>query len=313
MRFCYANRRHTIFPISYPYTDLKPENFSDAFLLKTKELGFDALEIGLETFDHFSNKNDLLDFSKRINDFGLVIGCIRAGGTLHDAKHGPKNIERLFNGIETAEIIGAEIVNGALSAPARLPGYPPGSVPGSEKGWNISQDSSKDSMLYIYDEIAKVYKEACDFANDKKIIITAEVHQNSPVDNSWSAILLHNKVDKENFGINPDLGNILWNYDVPEETFENAIDSMASISKYWHCKNLLTVYHPENNRSVFIRVPLPDGEIDYRYAISSLYDANYSGYMNIEGAWNGDQWHSDFKSLKYAKKIWNELESLDKE
>ncbi|GIS30747.1 MAG: hypothetical protein Ct9H90mP2_11300 [Dehalococcoidia bacterium] len=38
------------------------------------------------------------------------------------------------------------------------------------------------------------------------------------------------------------------------------------ISNYWHCKNLQTVYHPENERSVFIRVPLQDGEIDYRYA-----------------------------------------------
>ena len=311
MRFCYANRRHTIFPISYDYTDLKPDNYTDSFLLKTKELGFDALEIGLETFEHLGDKNQLLDFSKRISDFGLSIGCLRSGGTLHDAKNGPNNIERLHKAILIAEIVGAEIINGALSAPARLPGYPAGSLPGSEKGWNISQDSSRDSMLYIYDEIAKVYKQACDLAKDKNIIITAEVHQNSPVDNSWSAVLLHNKIDKENFGINPDLGNILWNYDVPEETFENAIDSMAAISKYWHCKNLQTIYHPENNRSVFLRVPLPDGEIDYRYAISSMYNANYSGYMTIEGAWSGDQWHNDFKSLDYSKKIWNELESLN--
>ena len=311
MRFCYANRRHTIFPISYEYTDLKPDDYTDAFLSKTKEIGFDALEIGLETFEYIGQRNELLDFSKRISDFGLRIGCLRSGGTLHDAKNGPKNIERLHKSINIAEIVGAEIVNGALSAPARLPGYPPGSLPGSEKGWNISQASSRDSMLYTYDEIAKVYKHACDLAKDKNIVITAEVHQNSPVDNSWSAVLLNNKIDKENFGINPDLGNILWNYDIPEETFENAIDSMASISKYWHCKNLQTVYHPENNRSVFLRVPLPDGEIDYRYAISSLHDANYSGYMTIEGAWAGDQWHNDLKSLDYAKKIWNELESID--
>ncbi|MBA31386.1 MAG: hypothetical protein CL748_02515 [Chloroflexi bacterium] len=311
MRFCYANRRHTIFPISHDYTNLIPENYNDAFLRKTKELGFDALEIGLETFEHLDN-NAKLEFYKRIKDFGLDIGCIRTGGTLHDAKNGPRNIERLYKGIEIAEIVEAEIVNGALSAPARLPGYPAGSLPGSEKGWNISQDASKDSMLYIYDEIAKVYQGACQFAKEKNITITAEVHQNSPVDNSWSAKLLHEKVDKENFGINPDLGNILWNYDIPEETFEDAIDSMASISKYWHCKNLFTVYHPENNRSVFIRVPLPDGEIDYRYAITSLHNANYSGYMTIEGAWAGDQWHNDYKSLRYAKKIWDELQSSKK-
>ena len=49
----------------------------------------------------------------------------------------------------------------------------------------------------------------------------------------------------------PDLGNIMWNYDVPEEDFDESISKMASISKYWHCKNLFRIYHPENNRSVY--------------------------------------------------------------
>ena len=65
MRFCYANRRHTIFPISYEYTDLKPDNYTDAFLSKTKEIGFDALEIGLETFEYIGQRNELLDFSSK--------------------------------------------------------------------------------------------------------------------------------------------------------------------------------------------------------------------------------------------------------
>ena len=69
------------------------------------------------------------------------------------------------------------------------------------------------------------------------------------------------------------------------------------------------MYHPENNRSVFVRVPLPDGEIDYRYAMSAMHNAGYSGYMTIEGASAGDQWHNDAKSITYAKKIWDELES----
>ena len=195
-----------------------------------------------------------------------------------------------------------------MSSPPRNPGHPPGSLPGSQHGWPISQDSSKEATLWIFDKLSHTFKEICDKAKDSNINITVEVHQNSPVDNSWSALLLHEMVGKENFGINPDLGNIMWNYDVPEEDFDESISKMASVSKYWHCKNLFRIYHPENNRSVFIRAPLPDGDIDYRYAISAMSDANYSGYMAIEGSWGGDQWYHDEKSLNYAKSIWEKFE-----
>jgi sugar phosphate isomerase/epimerase len=227
---------------------------------------------------------------------------------LHTAKTGPQNRVRLNDAIDYAGWSGAEVVNGAMSAPARVPGHPPGAAPGSASGWEVSQDSSRDALLNMYDELAGVFQAACAKAADVDVNIVVEVHQNSPVDNSWSALLLHGKVDRPNFGINPDIGNILWTYDVPEESFDDAIDKIAPVAKYWHSKNLHRIYHPENNRSVFLRVPLPDGEIDYRYAISAMHKAGYSGYMTIEGAWAGDQWHNDAKSIDYARAIWDELE-----
>jgi hypothetical protein len=65
--------------------------------------------------------------------------------------------------------------------------------------------------------------------------------------------------------------------------------------------------HPELGRSVFLRVPLPDGEIDYRFAVSAMREAGYAGYMAIEGAAAGDQFHADGKSLEYAKAVWAEV------
>ena len=68
------------------------------------------------------------------------------------------------------------------------------------------------------------------------------------------------------------------------------------------------MYHPENQRSVFIRVPFQDGEIDYRYAITSMTSSGYTGYMAIEGTSSGDQFYKDFQSINYAKGV---IESLD--
>ncbi|WP_342835795.1 sugar phosphate isomerase/epimerase family protein [Candidatus Lucifugimonas marina] len=272
---------------------------------KTKSLGFDALEVGLEVMTQLGSEQKVKEFTAKLNSFGLDVGCVRAGGTLHDAMNGPRNRERLDEAIQYAGWSGAEVVNGAMSAPTRHPE----AYPGAASGYPVSQDASRDAMFSVYEDLAPVFQNASAKAADVGVNITVEIHQNSPVDNAKSALLLHGLVDRENFGINPDIGNILWTYDVPEEDFDQAIDAVAPVAKYWHCKNLHTVYHAENNRSVFIRVPLPDGEIDYRYAISAMHAANYSGYMVIEGAWAGDQWAQDAKSINYAKAIWDELEA----
>ena len=309
MRFCYAHRRFTLYPQSVNSWDLSADNYTDGFLTKVNDLGFAALEVGVEVFSKLETEQKIRDFASKLGDFGLAVGCVRAGGSLHDAKHGLQNRARLDEAIIYAGWTGAEVVNGAMSAPARHPGHPAGSIPGSQSGWPLSQDASLDATLSVYDTLAEVFQAACARAADVNADIAVEVHQNSPVDNSWSALLLTEKVDRPNFGINPDIGNVLWTYDVPEENFDEAIDKLAPVAKYWHCKNLHRVYHPENNRAVFIRVPLPDGEIDYRYGISAMHNAGYSGFMTIEGAWAGDQWAQDSKSINYAKAIWDDLET----
>ena len=84
--------------------------------------------------------------------------------------------------------------------------------------------------------------------------------------------------------------------------------ALAPISKYWHCKNMYRVHHPENHRAVYVRTNLPVGEIDYRFAISAMANAGYSGYMAIEGVQAGDQFLHDGMSIDYAKTIWAEFE-----
>jgi sugar phosphate isomerase/epimerase len=77
---------------------------------------------------------------------------------------------------------------------------------------------------------------------------------------------------------------------------------------YWHCKNLLRIHIPELKRSFYQRVPLPDGDIDYRFAISAMHDAGYTGYLAVEGGNLGDQLSQDQRSLEYARGIFKDLE-----
>jgi hypothetical protein len=47
-------------------------------------------------------------------------------------------------------------------------------------------------------------------------------------------------------------------------------------------------------------VPLPEGDIDYRFAIAAMQHAGYAGYLAIEGAQKGDQLTQDRRGAEYA-------------
>ncbi len=303
MRFCYAHRRFTLYPQSVDSWNLSAENYTDDFLKRVKDTGFDALEVGVEVLDKLGSDAAITEWRKRVNGFGLDIGALRSGGTVTDAQHGPGNHEKMHRAIQYSTLTGSEVINGALSAPLKYP-----TDRADQSGWPHSQGASRDQDLFFYDQLAGIYQGFCDRAADAGTGVSIEVHQNSAVDNSWSAKLVHQKIDRSNFGINPDVGNVVWTYDVPEEDFDHFMSEVAPISTYWHMKNLMRVHHPENNRTVFLRVPLPDGDVDYRFAISAMHASGYKGYMAIEGTQIGDQWEKDRRSLEYARSIWQELD-----
>ncbi len=318
MRFCYAFRRFSDYPYLGIATDLDPERLTDKFLNRVEKMGFDGIELGMECLDRVEGgENGLKEFEKRLSDLGTPVLAIRSGGrwggSMIDPRTGKENIIRARRALKFGKILKSEVINGATCEPEKSPYIDSGSslVSGLEfahHGFPYSQNSSRETSLTEYDMLAEKYQELCDEAKDYGLNISCEVHQNSPIDNSWSAKLLHSKVERDNFGINPDLGNIIWNYDIPEERTEDAIKELAPISNYWHCKNMTRVNHPENRRSVFVRENILGGEIDYRFAIEAMYDGNYSGLMALEGVPSGDQFYSDKQSLDYCKEIWNDLE-----
>ncbi|MEG3581427.1 MAG: TIM barrel protein [Chloroflexota bacterium] len=319
MRFCYAFRRFSDYPYLGIATDLDPTKLTDKFLKRVNNMGFDGIELGMECLERVEGgEKGLKEFEKRLSDLGTPVLAIRSGGrwggSMVDPKTGEENIIRAKRAIKFGSILKSEVINGATCEPEKSPYIDTGSglVSGLEfahHGFPFSQNSSRQTTLPEYDMLAEKYQELCDEAKNYGLNISCEMHQNSPIDNSWSAKLLHSKVERDNFGINPDLGNIIWNYDIPEELTEDAIKELAPISNYWHCKNMTRVNHPENQRSVFIRENILGGEIDYRFAIEAMHNGKYKGLMALEGVPSGDQFYSDKQSLDYCKEIWNDVEN----
>ena len=297
MKIAYAFRRCASYPYNGPGL---PTDASDRrqFLAKVKEIGFDGIE--LPAMNLADAAVDTL--RAELEDAGVPCVAIRGGGGAAHPRVAAANKKRMEDAVHFAAKVGASVVNSTVTTPPREPGKK-----GTYRGESVSQGSSRYASEADYERTASAVTDVANIAADIGVEISIEVHQNSIVDNSWSALHLLGLIDAPNVGINPDLGNIYWTYDIPEESCEDAIVALAPHVNYWHCKSLYRVHIPDLETAIYVQAPLPDGEIDYRFAIAALLDADYDGYLAIEGVRYGDGFHQDGRSVAYVKSVLAEL------
>jgi sugar phosphate isomerase/epimerase len=297
VKLCYALRRGVFYPSQRDeFGTMPPREHRPSYLAVVKSMGVEGVEVGVDEQADEACAHQLRD---ELRDAGLSVVCVRGGGALAHPLSGPPARKKLECAIQYAAWTGASVVNTALVSPPTHPGGP-----GAQRqGEPVSQGASRSASEQDFVETAEHLRRAGRMAADAGVRISIEVHQGSIADNSWATLHLLDLVGLDNVGANPDLGNIYWQYEYPEETAEAAIVALAPRAVYWHCKNLRRVHIPELHHSLFQRVPLPDGDLDYRFAISAMRAAGYNGYLAIEGVQFGDQLSQDRRSLDYVKTL----------
>jgi len=296
MKIIYAFRRVTLHPYNGGL-DLPPGEHRAAFLEKSKEIGFEGLELGVTN----ASEPEVRDLRKVLDDAGLPCRAIRGGGLNLRPRTTGASRTGMESALRYASWIGAPVLNTTIGMPMSRPGGP-----GTQVGEPTAQGSSREAREEDFERAARELRAVAPLASDLGLAVSIEIHQHCLADNAWSGLHLMDLVDHPAVGLNPDLGNIYWNYDVPEESSEDAIRAMAPRAKYWHCKNLRRVHFTELSRTVFLQAPLPDGEIDYRFALTAMRRAGYPGDIAVEGLRLGDQFHGDGKSVAYLRELLRE-------
>ena len=306
MKFAYAFRRESWYPHFGPRgTELVPADLRATWLKKVKSIGFDGLEISAVLPDGGdANESTVGELRRQLQGAGLPVLGVRGGGGLAHPRAGDAARRRWETALQFAAWVGSPILNATLGTPSN-PGQP-----GHFVGDPLSQGGSREAREDDFERSASILRPLADRAADLGVGIALEVHQHSILDASWAATKFVAMVDRDNMSINPDLGNIYWLYDEPEETSESAIVALAPISgAYWHCKNLTRVHIPENRHAIFLQVPLHQGDIDYRFALAAMVDAGFDGTFALEGVRVGDPYERDGGSLAYIRKVAEELSS----
>jgi sugar phosphate isomerase/epimerase len=303
MQISYAARRAAFYPWEGGTGwELPPPEVRQAYLRKVREIGLAGVEVGVGQ-GIGTTEQELRELRRELEDAGVPCTAVRAGGGFTNPVAYTRSRDRLEQAIRTASWIGSNLVNTALTTPPR----DPRGLGASGVGERVAQGSSREATEADFELTARAFREAAALAADLGVQISIELHQHSIADNSWSCLKLLDLIDRPNVGLNPDLGNLYWQYDEPEETPEQAIKVLASRANYWHCKQLQRVHIPDLERSIFLAVPLPDGDIDYRFAIGAMLEANYTGFLAIEGIRFGDQLSADHRSADYCRSIIQEL------
>ena len=306
MKIGYAFRRSVFYPFQDPRgpgNELPPREVRRQYLRKVREIGFEGIEVGLASAGRI--EAEVRELRRELEGEGVPCAAVRGGGGFAHPRVAVQNRRRVEEAIRVASWIGSNLLNMTVGTPARDPQGPgAGGV-----GERVAQGSSRLATEADFEITARHLRAVATLAADLGVEISIELHQHSIADNSWSCLHLLGLVDRPNVGVNPDLGNLYWNYEVPEETNEACIAALAPKAKYWHCKQLQRVHVPEVQKAYFLKVPLPDGDIDYRFAISAMVDAGYRGFLAIEGCREGDQIHRDGRSVAYCRQILEEVGS----
>src|SRR3982074_1049556 len=86
VKLCYALRRGVFYPSARDeFGEMPPRSERRGYLPLVKSMGFSAVEVGV---DEQADERSARDLASELNDYGLDVGCVRAGGALHHALSG---------------------------------------------------------------------------------------------------------------------------------------------------------------------------------------------------------------------------------
>src|SRR5690606_35909019 len=118
-----------------------------------------------------------------------------------------------------------------------------------------------------WDQAVAGYRELADHARDVGVEISLELYEGTYLCSADSAVAFLGDIDRDNVGLNPDLGNLVRAQN-PIEPWESMAIKTFPHANYWHVKNYSRVELPQSDLYLTTPSPMASGLIDYRKAIA---------------------------------------------
>lgn len=265
-------------------------------IAKTKELGFDAIE--LVDFVNFGDKdesewiNTAKELKAEADRVGLEISSLTVGADL--LKNADTDIEKLKKYVDVAEVLGVKYMRHDATV-----GYPVDS----------DEYCSFDSVV---DELAEKFRIIADYAQTKGVMTMTENHGFFSQD-SERVEKLYTAINHPNFGLLCDIGNFMC----ADEDPALAVSRVAPYAVYVHAKDF--ILKPFNDADPgegafrtrsgnFLRGTIVgQGNVPVKQCLYLIKQAGYDGYISIEFEGLEDVFDGVRIGADNVRKYWNEL------
>lgn len=228
---------------------------------------------------------------------GLAVATVSCmGKTLCHPELGEENCRALERALDVAAWMDCSLVNVALSIP-RTPGVTP--MIGARQSPGGSRAATDSDFTLTAERLGHVAR----LAQPRGIALCVELHDRGLADTSASLLRILDDVNESNVGANPDLTNGYRAYDVPPESWQDALRALAPRANLWHVNNMQRVHFGEIGRAAFVERPLPAGDIDYRLAVAMMRSAGFDGWVVVEYKGTGDAFECIAEGRDYLARI----------
>ncbi|WP_285104555.1 sugar phosphate isomerase/epimerase family protein [Promicromonospora sp. MEB111] len=177
--------------------------------------------------------------------------------------------------IDRAPELGAEVVNF---------GFMQALKPAQERAlWFWLAEGHHDDLddKDTYDLAVRRIRELADHARDLGVQISLEMYEDTYIGTPDLAVRFVHDVDRDNVGINPDLGNLVRLHR-PVEDIPTMFEKVLPLTNFWHIKNYTRDEDPATGSYATHPTPLVQGVVNYRAVIRRALELGFEGVFVCE-------------------------------
>lgn len=288
-------------------TSMPPTEMQHNLFHWAKQQGFDGIEVGNWWFDFCTVEiEQVVELKRVMAEYGLELAgfnCLRKCVT-HPAVR-ERNRADLRRTVEVAKVVRPHVVSISLSLEPSVLSVNEENI----RGVQTSPGGGAAASESEYIDAAAFLAELAGDAASAEVEVALELHHCSLADTSKRVLHILELANHPNLSVNPDVVNLYWAYERPEEQWYEAITNVAGYVNFWHVKNVQRIHIPEVGRSCSVHAALGDGDIDYRWALARLLEGGFDGYISIEGAGPGDLLAFASRGKKYLDELLSDASS----
>ena len=177
--------------------------------------------------------------------------------------------------IDRAPELGAEVVNF---------GFMQALKPAQERAlWFWLAEGHHDDLddKDTYDLAVARVRELADHARDVGVQVSLEMYEDTYIGTPDLAVRFARDVDRDNVGLNPDLGNLVRLHR-PIEDIPAMFEKVLPLTNFWHIKNYTRDVAPATGAYATHPTPLVQGVVNYRAVIRRALELGFEGVFVCE-------------------------------